>query len=60
MNSNRRSRDSTDNECSISLENFRILATAHNESDLHILEGILIAEKSPDLNGKVENLSIYQ
>ena len=48
-----------DNECKIRFEDFKILNTAKNGSDLHILERILISEKSPDLNGKVEDLSIY-
>ena len=58
MNSNR-ANINPNNECKIRFEDFKILNTAKNGSDLHILERILISEKSPDLNGKVEDLSIY-
>ena len=56
---NSRPPDEVTGECSIAIENFRILKTAKNLSDSHILEGILIEEIKPDLNAKVENLSIF-
>ena len=56
---NSQSNLSRGSECSVSVGDFRVLARAKYDSDLPLVEGILISEKMPGLNRKAEGIHIF-